>query len=104
MHLAGASYSGIGLSEAAVVAAHKNLELVKDAYGRGVVSILDLLDAQNAAIVAEEGAANAVYNFLIDLMEVERSIGKFYFECTGEERNQWFARLEAFFEKAMADQ
>jgi outer membrane protein len=104
LHLAGASYAGIGLSGDAAVAAYKNLELVKDAYGRGAVSILALLDAQNAAILAEEGADNAVYDFLVDLMEVERSIGKYYFFATQEYRDQWFGRLEAFFEKARTEQ
>ena len=82
------------------LAAHKNLDLVEDAYGRGVVSILDLLDAQTAAFVAEEGAANAVYDFLLQLMEVERSIGKFYFFASEERRETWFARADAYFAAA----
>jgi len=100
-HLAGGSYAGIRLAQDAAVAAHKNLELVKDAYGRGVISILDLLDAQNAAVLAEEGAANAVYDFLVDLMEVERALGKFYFLATPAQRDVWFDRLDAYFEEAM---
>ena len=106
LHTAGASYAGITLSEDAAVAAARNLELVEDAYGRGVVSILDLLDAQNAAIVAEE-AANAVYDFLLDLMEVERAIGKSYLFAP-EQREDWFrARHELhqcspFFRRSIA--
>ena len=96
MHLAGASYAGIGLARDASVAAHKNLDLVTDAYSRGTVKIIDLLDAQNAAVLAEEGAANATYDFLVDLMEVERSIGKFYLLGTEQERGQWFEQLAAF--------
>ena len=99
LHVMGASYASIGLSEDAAVAANRNLELVKDAYGHGVVDILSLLDAQNAAVLAEEGAANAVYDFLVDLMEVERSLGKFYLLATREQRDAWFTRLEAYFEK-----
>jgi outer membrane protein len=100
-HLAGASFAGIKLSADAAVAANKNLELVKDAYGRGTIGILGLLDAQNAAMLAEEGAANAVYDFLVDLMEVERSIGKFYFRGTQEQRDAWFARLEEYAESSV---
>ena len=100
LHLAGAAYVGIALSGDGAVAAHKNLDLVEDAYGRGVVSILDLLDAQNAAFVAEEGAANAVYDFLLQLMEVERSIGKFYFFASEEQREAWFAKADAYFAAA----
>ena len=100
LHLAGAAYVGIALSGDGAVPAHKNLDLVEDAYGRGVVSILDLLDAQNAAFVAEEGAANAVYDFLLQLMEVERSIGKFYFFAKEQDRETWFAKADAYFAAA----
>ena len=100
LHLAGASYAGIGLSADAEVAAKQNLELVKDAYRRGAVDILALLDAQNAALQAEQGAAGAAYDFLLDLMEVERALGKFYFFATREQRDAWFGRLETYFDAA----
>ncbi len=86
------------------MAAARNLELVEDAYGRGVVSVLDLLDAQNAALLAQEAAANAVHDFLKDLMEVERAIGKFYFFANAEKRNEWFAAVEEFFERSESAQ
>lgn len=100
IHASGASHAGITLSEDAAVAAAHNLELVEDAYGRGVLSILDLLDAQNAAILAEEAAANAVYDFLIDLMEVERAIGKTYLYAPQEAREAWFERATNYLEQA----
>ena len=68
MEVARGSFSGIDLSEQAAAAAGKSLELVSDAYARGAVSILDLLDAQNAALNAEQLLANAIYDFLIDLI------------------------------------
>ena len=101
LHLAMASHAGIALSSAAAEAAGKNLELVNNAYGQGLVSILDLIDAQNAAIVAEEGAQNAIYDFLVNLIEVERSIGKFYFFAPEEGRLKWFEKLESFYERAI---
>jgi outer membrane protein TolC len=97
LHAAGASYAGIGLAEDAAEAARRNLELVTDSYSRGAVSILDLLDAQNAALSAEESAANAIYDFLIDFLEVERSAGKFYILSTPEEREAFFDRADAFY-------
>ena len=45
----------------------------------GTVSILNLLDAQASTFSAELQANDAVYDFLIKLMRVERSIGQFYF-------------------------
>ncbi len=100
LHQTGASYSNIRLSREAAEAARKNLELVTDQYVRGVVSIIDLLDAQNSYLVAERNSENAVYDFLVDWMNVERAAGRFDFLMTPGEREEWFQRLQAFFEKA----
>ncbi|UCG11359.1 MAG: TolC family protein [Deltaproteobacteria bacterium] len=96
----GFSYPNIGLSRDAAEAAKKNLHLVTDSYERGVVSIIDLLDAQNNALVAVEEAENAVYNFLTDLMDVQRAIGKFDFFLSPQEREAWFQRLKKFYIRA----
>ena len=93
----GASFPSIRFANDAAAAARKNLELVTDSYSRGVVSIIDLLDAQNAALSADLNAANAVYDFLIDLMNVQRAVGKFDFFTTSEEREEWFYDLEEFY-------
>jgi len=93
----GASFPSIRFANDAAEAARKNLELVTDSYSRGVVSIIDLLDAQNAALSAELNAANAVYDFLIDLMNVQRAVGNFDFFTTPEERMEWFRELEEFY-------
>lgn len=94
---AGASFPSIRFARDAAEAARKNLDLVRDSYSRGVLSILDLLDAQNASLTADLNAASAVYDFLIDLMNVQRASGKFDFFTSQEERDQWFKRLEEFF-------
>lgn len=96
MLLAGPSFYSIELSEAAADAALKSLDLVTDSYVTGAVSITELLDAQAAALRASEGASNAVYDFLIDLMEVERSISSFSFFQTQEEREAFFQRVHDF--------
>ncbi len=96
MHAMGASLAAIDLSRDAADAARRNFELVADAYTQGAVDIIDLLDAQNAALVADQVAANAVYDFLIDLMEVQRAAGGFDFFRTAEEREAFFQRLDAF--------
>jgi outer membrane protein TolC/ABC-type uncharacterized transport system substrate-binding protein len=93
----GASFPSIRFARDAAEAARKNLDLVRDSYSRGVVSILDLLDAQNAALAADLNAATAVYDFLIDLMNVQRASGKFDFFTSQEERLEWLNRLEEFF-------
>jgi len=101
---AGATFPAIELSREAAEAARKNLALVRDAYSQGLVSTIDLLDAQNAALVAEASAANAIYDFLIDLMEIQRSTNTFDFFRSEEGRDAWFQRLEEYFEWARPPQ
>jgi outer membrane protein TolC len=96
LHRAGSSFAGIGLAQDGADAARNNLDLVTDSYARGVVSVVELLDAQNAALVADLAAATAVYTFLLDIMEVERAGARFSFFLTEAEREGFFDRLEAF--------
>ncbi|MBW1981798.1 MAG: TolC family protein [Deltaproteobacteria bacterium] len=96
---AGASYPNIKLSRDAAVAARKNLELVTDQYVRGLVSIIDLLDAQNSSLAADRRAENAVYDFLVDYTNVQRAAGRFDFFLSAPERDKWFHELELYFEK-----
>ena len=100
VELARASFAGIELSRQASAAAGKSLDLVSDAYARGAVSILDLLDAQNAALNAELLEANSVYDFFIDLMEVQRAANRFDFFLGPVERDLWYERLEKYFDRA----
>lgn len=100
LHRTTASWPAIGLSEDAADAAKKNLGLVTDAYERGVVSVMDLLDAQHAALVAEQVAATSVYDFLKDLMAVQRLLGNVDFSATLRERDAMFVALREYFEAA----
>jgi outer membrane protein TolC len=100
MQVARSSFAGIELSEQASAAASRSLELVSDAYARGSVSILDLLDAQRNALNAEQLVTNSRYDFFIDLMEVQRAANRSDFFMTPEQRDLWFERLESYFEVA----
>ncbi len=100
LHLAGASYAGIDLAADAAGAARRNLALVTDAYEQGVLSILDLIDAQNASLVAEQSAATAIYDYLIDLMDAHRASGRFGLFMEPAELAAFTDRLRAFFRDA----
>lgn len=100
LHQVQASHASIELARDGARAARETLRLVTDAYSRGTASVVDVLDAQNAAVVAELDAANAVYDFLIDMMEVERAVGRFSVLMSGEERDAFFLRLDAYFAEA----
>ena len=97
--LTGASYVSIEQARQAAEAANKSLEIVQNANTHGAVSILHLLDAQNAAFNAEQVASNAVYDFLLDMMEMERSTGKFEFFMNEKERQTFLKRMKTFFKK-----
>ena len=100
LHIAGASYAAIAQVRLAAEAAHKSLKVVQDAYSKGLVSVVELLDAQNVVMLTDQLAANAVYDFLIDLMEVERAIGTSDFLATDEDREAFIQRAREYFEKA----
>ena len=92
-----ASFLSIDLARQSADAARQSQDLVADAYARGVVSILDLLDAQNAALSAELAATNAIYDFFIDLLRLERTTSRFYSLLPQEERAAWLRRLAEHF-------
>jgi outer membrane protein TolC len=96
LHRAGASYVNIDLSRAAADAARATFELVRDSYGEGAASILDVLDAQNTFLIAELSASNAVYDFVIDFVGVQRGIGAFFFLMSPEDLDDFFGRLDRF--------
>lgn len=100
MFQAGASFPGIRLSREAAFAARKNLEIVKDQYSRGVVDIIKLLNSQNAALTANEAAANAVFDFLIDLIGIQRGVGRYDYFLYTKDRVAWFERLSAYFTRS----
>jgi outer membrane protein TolC len=103
LYQSGASFANIDLAREAARAATRNYELILDAYREGVASILDVLDAQTESLNANLDAANSVYLYLIDLMEVQRSVGQFDFFLSPEGRRQWFDKLDAFFRERGAE-
>jgi outer membrane protein len=101
MQNAKSSYFAIQQTKLQQEAARKMLDLTTDAYSRGAVSILNLLDAQNAALQTNLMAANALYDFLIQYVQLQRSLGKFDILMTVDERDIFLADLIKFMEGAM---
>jgi len=75
--VAGASSAQIALAQEQARAAEANLAVVTDAYRGGLVPIATILDAQNAAVDARLGAELAEYEHLVDLMNLQRTLGWF---------------------------
>jgi outer membrane protein len=99
MESAASTYAAIALTRDASEAANRNYELVSDAYSRGAADITTLIDAQSAAEQSSESAANAVHDFLLDLMRVERAMGDFGTLRSPEDRRAFLERLHALKEK-----
>lgn len=90
------SYSNIQLSKEAAEAAHKSFSLVEDAYSRGIGSILDLIDAQSAALVSDLLSANAMYSFYMDYIYSKRAMGNLNFRNDIEKINCWWNRMQLY--------
>jgi len=79
LHTMQAAHTQIELSAIAAEASRKNFELVSDAYARGTVNIIELLDAQESSLTASAAAAESRYSFLIAIMSAQRAIGGYDF-------------------------
>jgi outer membrane protein TolC len=74
-------------------AARKGLELVSEAYSRGAVSILSLLDAQNTTLRGDLVAANSIYDFSVAYVQLQRSVGKFDVLMSTDARQEMLERV-----------
>ena len=99
LQTAGASYFRVQQYDVATKAANENFKIVQDSYSQGLVSITNLIDAQNAKVQTELGAVNAGYQFILDFMEVERAIGFYYQLSSTAEQIAFFDRMTQFMTK-----
>ncbi|MCG8380234.1 MAG: TolC family protein [Proteobacteria bacterium] len=94
---ANGSYPAIRLSKDAARAAEENLSLVIDAYSKGVVSITDLIDAQDATLAANLSAVEAQYTFMIDWIEIQRAVANFDLLLTDDGFEHWYQDLDQYY-------
>ena len=85
--------------EASSLVASQVLRRVSDAYGRGIVSVTDLIDAQEADLSSQLAAAQARFNFLADFIDVLRATGSFDVLLDPGSRNAWYERVDAWFRR-----
>lgn len=87
------SYFNLDFSRKAAESARLNFDIVQLKYSQGIVGIIDILDAQNEYIARSQVAALAIYDYLIDLINLQRSIGWFEMDKTETEKQTWIDRL-----------
>lgn len=97
LHAAQAKYVSIELASTAADATRKNFELISDAYARGTVSVIELLDAQEASLNASAAATESLYDFLITVMALQRAVGGYDYLLPADQR----AGLAQQFEDAL---
>ncbi|MCK4774213.1 MAG: TolC family protein, partial [Candidatus Krumholzibacteria bacterium] len=91
-----ASRLAIELQRRAAAAARENLALVADNYTLGRAILVELIDAQTNVFNAELGVADALNDYLLDVMRVERAVGQFMFFVSAADREAWIQELEQF--------
>ncbi len=96
---ASASHPALRLRRESLAASRKNYDSVKAKYSLGAASILDLLDAQSQLIQERKGEASAVYQYLKDVISIQRSMAWFQFSKTPEEQAAWVKQLETYLQK-----
>ena len=102
LQFARASLAVVSETESAAETARQSLALVTEAYGQGVATVVDLLEAQTSALLSDRSVTNAIYDYLINLKRVERAVGHFEALATPDERAA-FARLLDEYQPAMED-
>ena len=100
LYAAQAAYSQIDLTAAAAESSRKNFELVSDAYARGTVNVIELLDAQDTSLEASAAAKASLYNFLITVMSLQRAVGGFDYLLSPEERSNLAAQFRVVLAEA----
>jgi outer membrane protein len=92
------SYPAIALSHEAAAAAHENYNKVADAYARGVVSITDLISAQDASLNADLAQAQATFTFLTDFTDTLRVSNSFDVLLDPQTRAPWYEAVDTWFD------
>lgn len=91
-----ASYRDLDLSENAAKAASNNFEIVQDAYSQGMVSVVELIDAQNMMIQTRLKAKNVHFQYILDYIHTERLQGRFTFLEDPTEKFRYISTLADF--------
>ena len=81
--------SNIELSKVSEETAKEALDLTQVSYSNGAVNIVQLIDAQNNYLSARVARVNAVYNYLINALQMERFLG-YYFLLNDDAENSQF--------------
>jgi outer membrane protein len=95
----GSQHPSIRLSRKSRDAAREAYAVVQDKYAQGAANILDMLDAQVQLVNQEQQAAIALYNYLINIIQLQRVVSWFEHEQSPEQRKRWADGLKQFLDE-----
>lgn len=85
--------ANIHLSKLSEETAKEALDLTQTSYASGAVNIVQLLDAQNNFLEAQQARTTAIYRYLLNSMQLERYLGNFFLLQTEDERQEFVNRF-----------
>jgi len=88
--------ANIELSKVSEETAIESLDLTQSSYLNGAVPITQLLDAQRNYLQARLSKANATYNYLLNSMQLERYLGRYFLLYTEAENQEFIQRFGEF--------
>ena len=91
--------SNIELSTVSETAAKEGLELTQTSYSNGAVTVVQLIDAQNNDLIASLSRFNAVYNYLLSSLRLQRFIGYYFLMHTQTENDAFIQKFTIFLEE-----
>lgn len=91
--------TNIELSKVSEESAKEALDLTQTAYSNGAVNIVQLIDAQNNYLNAQQAKANATYNYLLKMLQLERYIGNYFLLSTEQDIIEFNRRFLEFTKK-----
>lgn len=89
------SHAAVERALRAADAAQQTLDAVQSAYREGTATLVDLIDAQTAALTTRQEASDAAYGLIRDWMAVQRAAGSFRVLRTPEAQAAFESRLNA---------
>lgn len=91
--------SNIELSTVSESAAEEALDLTQTSYSNGAVTVVQLIDAQNNYLNSTLARSNAVYNYLLSSLRLERFLGYYFLMHTKAENDEFISRFTSFLEQ-----
>jgi outer membrane protein TolC len=90
------SQTQISNSENVAINAEKNFEIVQNNYKAGTVNITQLIDAQQTMIGAKQTYSLSIYNYMVNFLILENSLGMYSMLLSKSEQVEFENRFETF--------